>query len=57
MNKNVSNDDCVRCGECGCIYEANLEICPNCQKANTKPVSEDITSSKPVSESVFNLND
>ena len=55
MKKNVSNDNCVRCYQCGCIYDKHLSKCPQCGEENHGRVFEEIISE--ASEPVFNIND
>lgn len=56
MKKNISNDDCTRCANCGYIYESILKTCPNCNEPNNKGILEDL-SYENNTEPVFNLND
>ena len=55
MKKDVSNDNCVRCHNCGYIYDKHQAACPQCNEENQDSVFEEIISES--SEPVFNIND
>lgn len=55
MKKNISNENCTRCSNCGFIYDREAKSCPKCNAPNDNGVLEEYIYES--TEPVFNLND